>query len=191
MATARRDRGRSHRAGDPRAYALTANWQRAGLLTTVLIVGFFGYGHAWNAAAGVLDSQWPLIVAWGCWSSSALVAAWRATATVADHPRAEPGRGPGADPERGSVAARWSPSDRSSPRRPTPTASWTLTPATRTTCRTSTTSSSTAIAGPTALRETYGYDNEPFLEALEERGFTVARHAHANYIKTPLSLAAR
>jgi hypothetical protein len=43
-------------------------------------------------------------------------------------------------------------------------------------------------AGPTALRETYDFDNEPFLTALEERGFDVARHAHANYIKTPLSL---
>ena len=43
--------------------------------------------------------------------------------------------------------------------------------------------------GSTALQETYGYDNEPFLSALEERGFRVARHAHANYIKTALSLA--
>ena len=34
----------------------------------------------------------------------------------------------------------------------------------------------------------YDFDNEPFLTALEERGFHVARHAHANYIKTPLSL---
>jgi hypothetical protein len=43
-------------------------------------------------------------------------------------------------------------------------------------------------AGPTALRQTYDFDNEPFLAQLESRGFAVARHAHANYIKTPLSL---
>ncbi|HEU4862166.1 MAG TPA: hypothetical protein VFU44_00160, partial [Candidatus Limnocylindria bacterium] len=24
------------------------NWWRAGLLTTVAVIGFFGYGHAWN-----------------------------------------------------------------------------------------------------------------------------------------------
>jgi hypothetical protein len=43
-------------------------------------------------------------------------------------------------------------------------------------------------AGPSALEQTYDFDNEPFLTALEERGFAVARHAHANYIKTPLSV---
>jgi hypothetical protein len=43
-------------------------------------------------------------------------------------------------------------------------------------------------AGATALTETYGYDNEPFLLALEERGFYVARNSHANYPRTPFSL---
>ena len=44
-------------------------------------------------------------------------------------------------------------------------------------------------AGSNGLAEAYDFDNEPFLTALEERGFDVARNAHANYIKTPLSLA--
>ena len=39
------------------------DWWRAALLTTVAVIGFFGYGHAWNAASGILSSQWPLIVA--------------------------------------------------------------------------------------------------------------------------------
>ncbi len=43
-------------------------------------------------------------------------------------------------------------------------------------------------AGSTALNDVYDFDNEPFLTALEDRGFRVARNAHANYIKTPLSL---
>ena len=38
---------------------------------------------------------------------------------------------------------------------------------------------------------TYSYDNEPFLTALEDRGFRIARHAHANYIKTPSRSASR
>ena len=43
---------------------LLGDWQRAGLVTTVVVIGFFGYGHAWNAATQVLDTQWPLIAAW-------------------------------------------------------------------------------------------------------------------------------
>jgi len=35
----------------------------------------------------------------------------------------------------------------------------------------------------------YGYDNEPFLDELRSRGFYVAEHATANYLKTALSLS--
>jgi hypothetical protein len=39
------------------------------------------------------------------------------------------------------------------------------------------------------LRTLYGFDNEPFLEWLEERGFRVPRNARGNYCQTALSLA--
>lgn len=39
------------------------------------------------------------------------------------------------------------------------------------------------------LQTFYGYNNEPFLRALEKRGFYVARQARANYCQTPLALA--
>lgn len=39
------------------------------------------------------------------------------------------------------------------------------------------------------LRAFYGHDNEPFLRALEARGFFVARRARPNYAQTVLSLA--
>lgn len=39
------------------------------------------------------------------------------------------------------------------------------------------------------LREVYGFDNEPFLAALEARGFYIARDAYANYQRTAHSLA--
>lgn len=39
------------------------------------------------------------------------------------------------------------------------------------------------------LKRLYGLDNEPFLRALEARGFFIARKSRANYIQTPLALA--
>lgn len=39
------------------------------------------------------------------------------------------------------------------------------------------------------LREYFGFDNRPFLERLEKRGFYVARQSTANYGSTPLCLA--
>ncbi|MCW3094444.1 MAG: hypothetical protein JWL77_62 [Chthonomonadaceae bacterium] len=39
------------------------------------------------------------------------------------------------------------------------------------------------------LQTYYGYDNTPFLQALEARGFFIARHSEANYNQTPLCLA--
>ncbi|HYI66219.1 MAG TPA: hypothetical protein VEW95_04810 [Candidatus Limnocylindrales bacterium] len=44
-------------------------------------------------------------------------------------------------------------------------------------------------AGSPALRELFGFDNGPFLDALRERGFVVAEGATANYLKTAHSLA--
>jgi hypothetical protein len=43
--------------------------------------------------------------------------------------------------------------------------------------------------GRDALLREFGFDNTPFLEALEERGFFVAGDSRANYPKTLLSLA--
>jgi hypothetical protein len=44
-------------------------------------------------------------------------------------------------------------------------------------------------AGGETLQRVYGFDNEPFLAALEQRGFAVARGAAANYQRTASSLA--
>lgn len=45
-------------------------------------------------------------------------------------------------------------------------------------------------ANAQTLREVYGFDNRPFLEALEDRGFTIAGDAWANYWKTAFSVMA-
>ena len=58
-------------------WAVTRDPYRAGLLTLVLVIGFFGYGHAWNAAAEELDSQWPFLIAWLLAIGILFFAAWR------------------------------------------------------------------------------------------------------------------
>jgi hypothetical protein len=45
-------------------------------------------------------------------------------------------------------------------------------------------------AGETTLSRFFDYDNRPFLEELEERGFSVAHDSWANYFKTSLSVFA-
>ena len=165
------------------------DWQRAALLTTVLVAGFFGYGHAWTAVDELLDNQWPLIVAWLLVVGIGLVMAWRIgpsrlrtatrilnavsvflvvfnlTTVIASRPVLDFGGTPGN--LTGLELAPPDPSD-------LPDVYFVILD---------------RYAGSTALRETYDYDNEPFLTELEARGFSVARNAHANHIKTPLSLA--
>jgi hypothetical protein len=161
---------------------------RAGMLTTVLVIGFFGYGHAWNAASLVVDSQWPLIGAWALALVVLLFAAWHVGRFARPVTRglnvvaalalllnlgsvAGTMTALGANPQVPSLSAiDLAPPDADD----LPDVYYIILD---------------RYAGPTALAETYGFDNEPFLTALEDRGFRVARHAHANYIKTPLSLA--
>ncbi|MBA2632420.1 MAG: hypothetical protein H0U86_05410, partial [Chloroflexi bacterium] len=61
------------------AALVVRDWHRGALLATVLVIGFFGYGHAWNAAAGVLANQWPLIVAWALLILVGLFVAWQSS----------------------------------------------------------------------------------------------------------------
>jgi hypothetical protein len=167
---------------------LMRDWQRAGLVTTVLVIGFFGYGHAWNAVSQFIDNQWLLIIAWILAIILALDFARSATRfkvpltrglnfvaavlvglnawSVASGMVAIGATTPPAAELTDLELAPPDPDD-------LPDVYYIILD---------------RYAGSTALRETYDYDNEPFLTALEERGFSVARHAHANYIKTPLSL---
>ena len=47
-----------------------------------------------------------------------------------------------------------------------------------------------AYARQDTLKEVFEFDNEPFLQDLENQGFTVARAARSNYAQTSLALAA-
>ena len=167
---------------------IVGDWHRAALLTTVLVIGFFGYGHVWNAVDERMQSQWYLIGAWTLLIATALYAAWRLRgwATLATPAlnlaaailllmngwgltQAVVALGATqAPPDSDLTALELTPADGERP-----DVYYIILD---------------RYAGSTALAESFGFDNEPFLEALEERGFEVARHAHANYIKTPLSL---
>ncbi len=149
---------------------LLRDWLRAALLTTVALVGFFGYGHAWNAASTVLTSQWPLIIAWGLLLVVGFVAAWRAGPIIVPVTRGlnlvavlalilNGGGMAGTMVALGSVNATTGVSEvELAPPDPQdlPDVYYIILD---------------RYAGPTALEETYGFDNEPFLTALEERGF--------------------
>ena len=171
------------------ARILLRDWHRAALATTVLVAGFFGYGHAWNAASEVVDSQWPLIGAWVLLVGIGLFVAWRSAGWVRTATRAlnlvaaialllNAWSVAGAMVAIGAVDAT---SDDLSQLELAPPDADDLPDVYNIVLD--------RYASPTALTETYDFDNEPFLTALEERGFRVARQAHANYGKTPLSLA--
>ncbi len=166
---------------------LTRNWLASGLVTTVLVVAFFGYGHAWNAVSDRLDSQLPLLVAWaglaavGLYFASGAKRRARAATKVLNVVTAillvlnvwglsTTMVALGAAGPTGDV----SPIDLAPPDPDDlPDVYYIIVD---------------RYAGLAALAETYGFDNDPFMTELEGRGFSVARHAHANYIKTPLSV---
>ena len=167
---------------------ILGDWHRAALLTTILVIGFFGYGHVWNAVDERMQNQWYLIGAWALAVGVAAFAAWRLRRWA-----------PVATPALNLAAAILLLMN-----------GWGLTQAVVALGASEAAPESDLTplelapangerpdvyyivldryAGATTLASTFGFDNEPFLEALEERGFGVARHAHANYIKTPLSL---
>jgi hypothetical protein len=167
---------------------IARDWHRGALVATVLVIGFFGYGHAWNAAAGVLDSQWPLIGAWALLMVIGLIVAWRSSTWARGATRALNvvaaialllnawsvagifvGVAAGGTPGSSQSTLDLAPPDPDE----LPDVYYVILD---------------RYAGPTALADVYDFDNEPFFTALEERGFDVARHAHSNYVKTPLSL---
>lgn len=164
------------------------DWHVAGVLSTILVIGFFGYGHAWNAAASVVDTQWPLIVAWLLAVALGLLAAWRVRRFSVPLTR-------GLNLVAALLVAMnaWSVGSAmvaigATPVPPGELTELELRPPNPDDLPDVYYIVPDRYTGPTALRETYDFDNEPFLTALEARGFAVARHAHANYIKTPLSL---
>jgi hypothetical protein len=168
-------------------WAILRDPWRAGLVVTVLVTLFFWYGHAWNLVGTFIGSQVALVAAWivaavggvvlavraGSWRRPASAFLNLVTAALVVFNAAEIA----AYSMGGTVAAVTEPSGSSSVEHPasgnTPDIYYLI---------------FDRYGSGENLTANYGFDNSPFLDALRDRGFYVADKAHANYIKTPLSL---
>ncbi len=158
----------------------------AGLATTVLVAAFFSFGHAWNVVGGVIGNPLVLLALW----AAAVVAGLALVVRLRSRAR---GWTAGLNVlaaiplvltllplgefaiSRGAAGVVLSPvtglldgADGAQPD------IYYLV--------------FDRYAGSPALEKHFGFDNEPFLRELEDRGFAVARNSVANYVKTGLSL---
>jgi hypothetical protein len=166
-------------------FALRRDWARAGLMASVVLAVFFSFGHVWNEVDEVLDQKWVLAVVWLVWGVALIGLAWRGGSWVKSVTQAlnvvvtllvllnlmsiggylaETRVFAGVNGELPSV--RVGDAGR-------PDVYYIV---------------FDRYAGEETLREFYDFDNTPFLEALEERGFSVAHDSWANYFKTALSM---
>ncbi|MFN2419347.1 MAG: sulfatase-like hydrolase/transferase, partial [Candidatus Limnocylindria bacterium] len=167
-------------------WAFFGDVHRAGIAASVLVAAFFSFGHAWNIAGEFLGQQSILLAVWGLLIAAGLLAAWRVRSrartmtaylnllvaiplafTLVDLGEFMVTRGlPGVVLE--SVDGLLDGEDGQRPD------IYYLV--------------FDRYAGSPALDRHFGFDNEPFLQELEARGFYVARDSVANYPKTALSL---
>jgi hypothetical protein len=163
------------------------NLHQAGIATTVLVAAFFSFGHVWNLVGETIGTPLILLAAWAIAIGAGLALAtrlgWRARSwtgplnvlaaialVLALIPLGEFAI------SRGAAGAVLNPvtgllDEAAQDARPD---IYYLV--------------FDRYAGSPALEQHYGFDNEPFLRELEERGFAVARNSVANYVKTSLSL---
>lgn len=166
--------------------ALLWDWRRGALLASLLLAGFYSFGHAWNLVGPVLgDRLWLAniylavavaggFVIWrrrGEWVSSAtgflnvavVLLLLFNVGRVADFAlgSASPTGGPATPPPGLDTSGR------------RPDIYYLI---------------FDRYGGPETLSRVYAHDNQPFLAELEQRGFAIARDAWANYFKTALSL---
>ena len=168
--------------------ALTRAWAGAAVATTLLVVLFFTYGMAWTWLGGLGLSMWMLLGAWLLMAVIGLFLIWRFHA-LANHLTlplnvitglallfnlviigafvfnvrpisANSGSGVTGSAEAPSPIIRRD-------------VYWIVLE---------------EYGSRSVLRDDFGYDNSPFLDALRERGFYVADDSTANYLKTAPSI---
>jgi hypothetical protein len=166
-------------------FALVRDWFRAGLMASAVLITFFAFGHVWNVLSPFLAERWPLALAWLAVGALLVVIAWRGgrwvrgltwilnlvvlalvvfnVATISTYVITArvvaPMSGEVPDVTVGAAGR--------------PDVYYIVLD---------------RYAGEGTLERFYGYDNGPFLDALEERGFAVAHDSWANYFKTSLSM---
>jgi hypothetical protein len=167
------------------AYALLRNWLRAGLMASALLLTSFAFGHVWNVLSPILAERWLFAILWLAAGGMLILLAWRGGAwvrpltgilnlvvlalvvfnvvTIGTHVVTARALAPMS----GEVPAV---SVGSAGR---PDVYYIVLD---------------RYAGERTLSRYFDYDNGPFLDALEERGFAVAHDSWANYFKTSLSM---
>lgn len=161
-----------------------ADAARAGLVTSIGVAVFFGYGHLWQSVGEVVRMHRYLLAAVGVAALIGVALVLRAgigrvrlatgllnvvaigLVVVNAVPVVGFALGTGAVSAAGSGPARDGEADQPD--------IWYLV--------------FDRYGGEPALRRSYGVDNRPFLDALRERGFAVFPNATANYLKTAHSL---
>jgi hypothetical protein len=166
--------------------AVFRSWQRGAVLASALVILFFSFGHAWNLVGGLFGQRWVMAVLWAALAVAAIVAVWRFRRIVVPASRFL------------TVAAvllvAFNAFRVANYASVSATAAAAVTGAQTVPLHAPATPPDVnyiildRYAGADTLRKVYNFDNEPFLKALEQRGFVVARHAWANYFKTALSV---
>ena len=169
------------------AVAATRDPVRGGLLASLLIVLFFSFGHAWIPLTALLPSRWLLVAAYVVVAVVGVALVWRGgrwTVPLSQFANAAAVAlvllnafrigsftvgGQAASGDDPAVAVAVSVEDD----RHRPDVYFIV---------------FDRYANGETLDRLYGFDNGPFLQALEERGFTVADDSWSSYFKTAPSL---
>lgn len=171
-------------------WALTRDWARAALISTILLTLFFTYGMAWDWIGGMLLGHWMLVSAWILLAIATTAVIWRLPRLAHQvilvlnvaasllvvfnllvigafflNLRLVAANTP-------SVVLPGAPAGDATKR---PDIYWVILE---------------EYGSGRVLQDYFDYDNTPFLDALRQRGFYVADQATANYLKTAPSLAA-
>ncbi len=168
--------------------AMTRSWSAAALIGTLLVALFFTYGIAWQWLSEMLLGQWVLLGAWvllavigvsfvwrlGGWAQGltlplnaigVIVLGFNLVLIAAFFLNVRPAAavtGPGL-----TMSPEPAPGER------LPDVYWVILD---------------RYGSGRVIDKFFDYDNSPFLDELQARGFYVAEHATANYLKTALSL---
>ena len=162
---------------------------RGAFVATVAVVLFFSFGHAWNLARETLPDRTWLAAASALMAFAAVLLAWRGGRWVAPFTRAANVAAIVLVGYNAFRVAQFAVG--------TPTTSLAATDAP--------VAVETAVAQldrrpdifyvildrysyAATLDREYGFDNRPFLDELERRGFVIAEESWANYLRTPMSL---
>lgn len=162
------------------------DWQRGALLASLLLALFFSFGHAWNLVGSALGQRWVLAIAWGVIAVVGGVLIWRGGRWVPPASRFlniaavllvafNVFRVANYASESSTAAQSVQPPAELHLRAPAEVPDIYYIILDR-------------YANVDTMRSAYDFDNEPFMRELEARGFTIARHAWANYFKTAPSL---